>query len=62
MLDAAHNDTTSGVGWRINSNFKEADQLYNDIKWWVWGAPPPSIAWLDWIRPIVTGKNTATTR
>ena len=44
ILDAAHNDTTSGVGWRINSNFKEADQLYTDLKWYATGAPPPSIA------------------
>lgn len=56
VLDPANNDTTSGVGWRINANFKEADQLYNDIKWFATGTPPASIAGLDWIRPIVKGK------
>ena len=56
VLDPNNNDTTSGVGWRINSNFKEADQMNNNIKWWVWGTPPPSIAGLDWIRPIISGK------
>ena len=55
VLDPNNNDTTSGKGWRINSNFKEADDLYNDIKWYANGAPPASIAGLDWIRPIIPG-------
>ncbi len=59
VLNPANNDMTSGVGWRINSNFKEADQLYNDIKWYATGAPPASIAGRDWIRPIVAGKKYA---
>ena len=30
--------------------------MNNNIKWWVWGTPPPSITGLDWIRPIISGK------
>lgn len=56
VLDSAMNDTTSGIGWRINSNFKEADQLYNNIRYYVQGPLPGIVTGCDWIRPKVKGK------
>ena len=57
ILDPANNDTTSGTGWKINANFKEADQAGSLVKYFVMAPPPASVAGLDWIRPITPGKN-----
>jgi hypothetical protein len=58
VLDPRNNDTTSGVGWRINANFKGADNLYNDLKYFALPPIPRSIAGCDWIRPMMRGKVT----
>ncbi len=57
ILDPANNDTTSGTGWKINANFKEADQTGSLVKYFLLAPPPASVAGLDWIRPITPGKN-----
>jgi acetyl esterase/lipase len=56
ILDPANNDTASGTGWKINANFKEADQTGSLVKFFVMAPPPASVAGLDWIRPISPGK------
>ena len=56
ILDPVNNDTTSGTGWKINANFKEADQTGSLWKYFLMAPPPASVAGLDWIRPITPGK------
>ena len=57
IFDPLNNDISSGTGWKINANLKEADQAGSLIKVFVMAPPPASVAGLDWIRPIVAGKN-----
>ncbi len=57
ILDPANNDTSSGTGWKINANLKEADQTGSLVKYFIMAATPASVAGLDWIRPIQPGHN-----
>ena len=57
ILDPLNNDTSSGTGWKIKANFKEADQAGSLVKYFILAPPPASVAGLDWIRPITPGKN-----
>jgi len=56
VYDKSNSDTTTGKGWRINANFKEADQLSNNIRYFVAGPVPKIIEGCDWIRTMNGGK------
>ena len=56
--DKSNTDTTTGKGWRINANFKEADQLCNNLKYFVTGPVPKIVEGCDWIRTMNGGKFT----
>jgi acetyl esterase/lipase len=57
ILDPINNDVSSGTGWKINANLKEADQAGSLVKSFIMAPPPASVAGLDWIRPITPGKS-----
>jgi tetratricopeptide (TPR) repeat protein len=56
VYDKSNSDTTTGKGWHINANFKEADQLSNNIRYFVAGPVPKIIEGCDWIRTMNGGK------
>ena len=58
VYDKSNTDTTTGRGWRINANFKEADQLCNNLKFFVIGPVPKIVEGCDWIRTMNGGKVT----
>ncbi len=58
VYDKSNTDTTTGKGWHINANFKEADQLSNNLKFFVMGPVPKIIEGCDWIRTMNGGKFT----
>ncbi len=58
VYDKSNADTTTGKGWRINANFKEADQLSNNLRFFVTGPVPKLIEGCDWIRTMNGGKQT----
>ncbi len=58
VYDKSNTDTTTGKGWRINANFNEADQLSNNLKYFVTGPVPKIVEGCDWIRTMNGGKFT----
>jgi hypothetical protein len=47
VLDPLNNDLSSGTGWKVNANFKEADQTGSLVKMFLMGLAPASVAGLE---------------
>ena len=56
--DKRNTDVTTGKGWRINANFKESDQICNNLRFFVAGPVPKILEGCDWIRTMNGGKET----
>jgi Secretion system C-terminal sorting domain len=58
VFDPVLNDITSGTMWRVNSNFKECDQLLNVIRYFSVSPIPNIIKGTNWIRSVGPGSST----